>query len=120
MAKKQQQPGEFNKSQAIRELLKENPKIKANAAVAALAEKGVAIKTSLFYIVKGKALGRKGRRRRNRRRAVELVNAAAGHTSSTGAAGHVDAVAAIRKVKSLAAELGGLRMLKELVNALAE
>ena len=43
MGRKKLQEGEVNKSQAIRDLLKENPKIKANDAVAALAEKGVRI-----------------------------------------------------------------------------
>jgi hypothetical protein len=117
MAKKQKQEGEVNKSQAIRDLLKENPKIKANAAVAALAEQGIAIKASLFYIVKGKALGRKGRRRRNQRKAVEMVASASG---KSGATGHNDAVATIRKVKAMAADVGGLQMLKDLVNALTE
>ena len=117
MAKKQKQEGSVNKSQAIRDLLKENPKIKANAAVAALGEKGVAIKASLFYIVKGKALGRKGRRRRNQRKAVELVTAA---STKNGAASQIDAAGTIRKVKAMAAEVGGLQMLKALVNALTE
>ena len=42
MAKKKQE-GKVNRSQAIRELLKEKPDIKGNEAVAALAEKGITI-----------------------------------------------------------------------------
>jgi outer membrane protein TolC len=57
-AKEAKAQGEVNRSQAIRELLKENPKIKAAEAVSALAEKGIKIKVGLFYMVKGKLSGR--------------------------------------------------------------
>jgi hypothetical protein len=117
MAKKKLEAGEVNKSQAIRNLLKENPKIKANEAVTTLAEKGVKVTGSLFYIVKGKALGRKSRRRKNQKKAIEVATAASGN-------GHVvskvDALATILKLKKFAAEVGGLRTLKKLVDALSE
>jgi hypothetical protein len=117
MARKKLEAGEINRSQAIRDLLKENPNIKANEAVAALAEKGVAIKSSLFYIVKGKALGRKSRRRKNQKKAIAVATAASGngHASSKD-----DALATILKIKKFAAEVGGLRTLKSLVDALTE
>ena len=83
MARKKLAEGEINRSQAIRDLLKENPKIKASDAVSALAEKGVKIKTSLFYIVKGKALGKRSRRRKNQRKAVEVATAPSSNGSVT-------------------------------------
>jgi hypothetical protein len=104
--------GEPNKSQSIRDLLKENPKIKASDAVAALKEKGIKVTGSLFYIVKGKALGRKSRRKKREKKAVGVVE------STT--VSHSDAVATILKIKTFAAEVGGLRTLKKLVDALNE
>jgi hypothetical protein len=104
--------GEPNKSQAIRDLLKANPKIKASEAVAALGEKGVKVTGSLYYIVKGKALGRKSRRKKRETKAVGVVE------STT--VSHSDALATILKVKKFAAEVGGLRTLQKLVDALNE
>ena len=109
MAKKRQ-PGEVNRSQAIRELLKENSSIKCVDAIAALAEKGVKITSSLFYMVKGNMAGRKKRRRKNRKQAVQVATAS----------GSSDALATVLKVKKLAAEVGGFRTLKELVDALSK
>jgi hypothetical protein len=104
--------GEPNKSQAIRDLLKANPKIKASEAVAALGEKGVKVTGSLYYIVKGKALGRKSRRKKRETKAVGVVESAS--------MSHSDALATILKVKKFAAEVGGLRTLQKLVDALNE
>jgi hypothetical protein len=112
MGRKAKQVGEVNKSQAIRDLLKEKPDIKANDAVTALAEKGIAVKSSLFYIVKGKVAGSKKRRRKNTKAAVKMVAAS---TSGNG-----DALATIVKIKKLAAEVGGIRTLKSLVDVLSE
>lgn len=47
MAKKAQHGG-VNKSQAIRDLLKENPNIKAGEAIEILGKKGIAVKNNLF------------------------------------------------------------------------
>ena len=117
MARKKLAEGEVNKSQAICDLLKWNPKIKANDAVSALAEKGVTIKTSLFYIVKGKQLGKKSRRKKNQAKAVEVATAASNNGS---VATKSDALATILTVKKFAAEVGGLHTLKALVEALSE
>lgn len=119
MAKKavqQASEGEVNKSQAIRDVLKENPKIKANDAVSALAEKGIQIKASLFYIVKGKALGRKKRRKKAEAKAITVVEGA----SVTSPVSNGDALATILKLKGFAREVGGLKTLKKLVDALSE
>lgn len=121
MGRKKLAEGEINKSQLIRDLLKENPKIKANDAVSALAEKGVTIKASLFYIVKGKVAGRKSRRKKNKLKAVSMMTASTnGDAVATPAKGKSDALVMIRKIKGLAAEVGGLRSLKALVDALSE
>ena len=112
MGRKAKQAAEVNRSQAIRDLLKEKPDIKANDAVTALAEKGITIKTSLFYIVKGKVAGSKKRRRKNTKAAVKIVAAS---TSGNG-----DALGVILKIKKLAAELGGIGALKSLVDVLSE
>ena len=117
MAKKAQNG--VNKSAAIRELLKGNPDIKAGDAVAALGAKGIEIKPGLFYIVKGKIAGRKTRRRRVMRKAVDVA-AASGGDAAVGSTKKSGALATIRKVKAVAAEVGGMRNLKELIDALSE
>jgi hypothetical protein len=122
MGRKAKQVGEVNKSAAIRDLLKEKPDIKANDAVSALAEKGITVKSSLFYIVKGKVAGGKKRRRKNKRKAMNLIAASVnGSAAATVPAKEKsDALATIRKIKGLAAEVGGLRSLRALVEALSE
>jgi hypothetical protein len=115
MAKKASN-GEVNKSEAIRLLLKENPKIKAGDAVATLKAKGIDIAAGLFYIVKGKALGRKKRRKKREQKAVTVVETASTATPTS----HVDALATILKLKAFAIEVGGLKTLKKLVDALSE
>lgn len=101
--------GEVNKSAAIRDLLKEQPDIKAREAMDTLAAKGVVIAPGLFYLVKGNVAGRKSRRKKATRNAVRVA----------AASGNSDAVATILKVKKLADEVGGLRTLRSLVEALS-
>ena len=103
-------PGEVNKSQAIRDLLQENPDIKATEAVKHLGDKGIKIAPGLFYFTKGKVTGGR-RRRRKMRRDVAAV---------TGNSNKGDVLGTIRKVKNLAAEVGGLGKLRALVEALSE
>jgi hypothetical protein len=121
MARKKLQEGEVNRSQAIRDLLKENPKIKASEAISTLAAKGVTVTSGHFHVVKGKVAGRKSRRRKNKQKAVTMMTAPVnGEVSATPAQGKSDALVMIRKIKGLAAEVGGLRSLRELVEALSE
>jgi hypothetical protein len=108
--------GAVNKSESIRLLLKENPTIKAHDAVAALAAKGIKVTGGLFYIVKGKALGRKKRRKKREATVIAVVEAGSAPTPMS----HGDAVDTILKLKTFAAELGGLKTLKKLVDALSE
>jgi len=120
MGRKKLQEGEINKSQAIRDLLKENPKIKASEAISTLAGKGVTVTSSLFYLVKGKQLGKKSRRKKNKQKAVGMMTASVNGDAAVPAKGTSDALATIRKIKGLAAEVGGLRSLRELVEALSQ
>jgi hypothetical protein len=105
--------GGVNKSEAIRDLLKANPKISGKEAIAALAAKGIEVKNSLFYLVKGKTLG--GRRRR--RTAAKNGQVA---QSSTTAVKQSDTLSTIRKVKQLGNEVGGIKVLKKIIDVLSE
>jgi hypothetical protein len=115
MARKAQS-GEVNKSQAIRELLKQNPEIGATEAIDTLAKRGVKATANLYYFVKGKMTGRKSRRRKIRKN-VEKVMANGAMASTTATS---DVLATIKKVKGVAAEVGGLKKLAALVEALSE
>lgn len=99
-----------NKSQAIRDLLKTNPKITSKDAVATLKDKGIEVSDQLFYFVKGKLHGRKGRRRKAQAAVANVANNTGGSKQ--------DALAIILKIKSLADEVGGMRRLKALIDAL--
>lgn len=116
MARKSSRPGEVNKSEALRQLLNENPRIKAKEAVAALQAKNIEVTPGLFYFIKGKMSGRRGRRKRAQRMVANV-----GATMSNGAtpAKASDVLVTINKVKNLAAEVGGLKKLKALVEALS-
>src|SRR3989442_15741559 len=97
-----------NKSEEIRQILKATPKMKAKEVVASLLNKGIKATEGLVYFIKGKVSGRRGRRRR-------LTKAVANVAITTG---KVDALATILKVKALANEVGGLKKLKAIVEAL--
>lgn len=116
MARKSTKPGEANKSEAIRELLKQNPALKAGEVIEALAGKGIKVNPSTYYFVKGQMKGKKGRRKKARQM-VEKVSAT---MSSNGPTKTGDVVATILKIKHLAADVGGLKKLKSLVDALNE
>jgi hypothetical protein len=79
----------------------------ANDERARLGNKGLKVKDSLVYFIKGKMKAKMQRRKR--------VVRAAQAASANG-----DPVALIRDVKALAGRAGGIGKLKELVEALAE
>jgi hypothetical protein len=114
MARKSSKPGEVNKSAEIRELLKQNPNISATEAIAALRQNGIKIDKSLFYFNKGKLKGKKGRRKKAR----QMVANVGATMSLNGPAKTSDVVATIIKVKHLASEVGGLKKLRSLIDAL--
>jgi hypothetical protein len=110
------QAGEVNKSAAIRELLKQNPHVTASEVVSTLAARGIKVNPSLFYFTKGKLKGRKGRRRKIQRQVANVMGSNGVATpTNTG-----DVLATIKKVKGLAAEVGGLKKLTALVEALSQ
>src|SRR5436190_966190 len=106
MAKKKQSQ---SMSAAIRDVLKANPKLTAKEVVTALAKKGLRVKEGLVYFVKGRMKGRKGRRKK----AGQMV-------ARVTATGNSDPVATILKVKRWAEDVGGIKQLKALVDALSE
>jgi hypothetical protein len=100
----------INRSEEIRKLLTANPKITAKEVETALGEKGIKTSPNLFYLVKGHMKGRKAKKRK-------AENAIAKVASTTGT---VDPLSAILKIKHLASEVGGLKKLRSLVEALSE
>ena len=93
------------KSQAIRELLKSNSKMKTKDVVSTLAQKGMKVTGNLVYYIKGKIKGRRGRKR--------------GRPTAVATRHGNDAVSLIKDVKALAQRVGGVDKLKELCEALA-
>jgi hypothetical protein len=110
MAKKND--GGVNKSEEIRKLLKANPEISPKEVVAKLAEKGIEVSPALFYFVKGQIKGRKARKTK----AQKAVTTVAESTHATRS----DAVSTILKVKAWSKEVGGMKNLKALVEALSD
>lgn len=104
MAKRKGPNGGVNKSAAVRELLTQSPKMPVKEIVAAMAAKGLKVQPSTVYFLKGKM-----RRKQRKEIGKRLVSA-----------GVVNPVDLILKVRSLAGEAGGIKKLKQLVDALAE
>ena len=103
-----------NKSEEIRQLLKANPQIGVKEVVAKLAEKGIKISNALFYFTKGQIKGRNARKKNNQK-ARTAVTTVADSTHATRS----DALATILKIKALAHEVGGIKTLKALVDAMS-
>ncbi len=101
-----------NKSEQIRQMLRANPKVSAKEVKDSLEAKGIPISDKLFYLVKGKMLGKRSRKRKARKMVAQVAE-------STGT-GSADALSTILKLKALANQVGGLRKLKALVDALTE
>ncbi len=74
-----------------------------------LADKGITVTTNQVYFIKGEMKGRK-------KKAQKVVAQVAVATDTTSG----DAVKTILKVKGWATEVGGLKKLKALVDALSE
>ena len=112
-------PDAPNKSQAIRDLLTENPNLSVHDAISALGAKGIKTNKSMFYFVKASMKSKK--RKAREKVATEMVTATKKAAStSTSSNGATDALATIKQIKGLAAELGGMKSLKALVEALSE
>jgi hypothetical protein len=98
----------INKSQSIRDVLAEQPKLKTREVVAQLAEKGIKVTPTLVYYIKSRQ--RIAKRRQKRERIAESSK----HANGTNPVGIVV------RVKELAREIGGIETLKQLVDVLAE
>jgi hypothetical protein len=101
-----------NRSEEIRQLLKENPQIGSKEVAAKLAEKGIKVSNGLFYFVKGQIKGRKARKTKAQKTVTRVAEFT--HVNRT------DAVSTILKVKACAKEVGGMKTLKALVEALSD
>jgi hypothetical protein len=102
----------INKSEEIRHVLKAKPGIGPQEAIEKLAAKGIEVTKNLFYFVKGQIKGRNARKTR----AQKAVTQVAQVTQVTRS----DAVSTILKVKACAKEVGGMKNLKALVEALSD
>ena len=111
-----QRNGKPNKTEQVRDYLKANPSATALQAITALAKKGTKVTSSLVYSIKAKMKNRKGPGKQIGKSAASVTsNGAVSSTSSSN-----DLASTVRKVKSLANEVGGLATLKALVEALSE
>jgi uncharacterized NAD(P)/FAD-binding protein YdhS len=99
-----------NKSAAIRDVFLQNPKATAKEVVEILAQKQVAVKPGLVYMIKGRLAQMKSH---SNRKAARVATAG----KQTG---NADPVALIVKIKGLAKEAGGMRNLMALVTVLAD
>jgi hypothetical protein len=100
--------GKVNKSQAIRELFAEDPKMDSKTVMGRLAEKGIKVSPTMVYYVRSKL--NLAKRRAKRERVAE---------SSKGSQAR-NPVELVSQVKQLAHEVGGIKRLKQLVDLLAE
>jgi hypothetical protein len=115
MAKRRNGP---NKSQAVRDMLNDNPGMSVKDIVGTMASKGMKITPNLVYFLKGKIKEKKQRKGR----VMKAARAASGGGTivENGFAGKADAVTLIREIKAWALKTGGIGKLKALVEALAE
>jgi hypothetical protein len=98
-----------NKSEEIRQLVKANSQMSVREVVSTLAGKGITVGDNLVYYVKGKMKGRQSRHKKGRQMVANVA-----------ATGDSDPVKTILKVKAWANEVGGMKKLKALVDALTE
>jgi hypothetical protein len=97
-----------NKSAAIREIFKQNPKTPAKEVVSQLADKNIEVNANLVYLIKSK-MSKKVRRER-RAQAVE----------ANRKAGLANPVELIRDIHRCAEKAGGMKHLKELIELLTQ
>ena len=94
--------GNPSKSEAIRALFAENPKMDSKTVIARLGEKGVKVSPTMVYYVRSKM--KQAKRKEKQARVVAMANP----------------VELVIRVKTLAREVGGIKQLKQLVDVLAE
>jgi hypothetical protein len=97
-----------NKSQAVRDLFAEDPKMDSKTVIDRLAGKGVKVSPTMVYYVRSKMKQAKRKAKRDRVAASPQVASA------------TNPVELVLRVKDLAREVGGIKHLKQLVDLLAE
>jgi hypothetical protein len=97
-----------SKAQLVREVLKADPKTPTKEVIDQLKGKGVKVSANHVYLIKSKMKMRTKRQKREKAVAV-----------SQGA-GIQNPAMAVMKVRELASQLGGLKILKQLVDVLSE
>ena len=105
-----------SKSALVQAFLKGNRKMTAKDVVSAMAEKGVSVTEGLVYFVKGNMKGKCTQKKKAEKAAVQVITA----TVSTPTLADGDALKTILKVKAFAAEVGGMKKLIALAEALSE
>jgi hypothetical protein len=105
-----------NKSALVQAFLKGNRKMPAKEVVSAMAENGVIVTEGLVYFVKGKMKGKRSQKQQAQKEVAQVVKA----TSATPATANGDALKTILMVKDFAAQVGGLKKLIALAQALSE
>jgi arginine repressor len=103
-----QKKGGVNRSQLIRDMATANRKLTNKEIVDQMAQKGHKVSQNLVYLVRAKM----GRKRRRQRRELAMAR--------SRELGVQNPVQLILRVKELASDAGGLKQLKQLVDALAE
>jgi hypothetical protein len=98
-----------NKSEEIRQLIRAHPEMPVKQVVETLAGRGIKVADTQVYFVKGKMKGRQGRRKKAHQMVARVT-----------ATGNTNPVATILKVNAWANEIGGMKKLKALVDALSE
>jgi arginine repressor len=106
-----------NKSSVVRAFLKGNRKMMAKDVVAALAEQGTSVTEGLVYFVKGQMKGKRTQKKKAQKAAAQVVATA---SVSAPASTNGDALKTILKVKAFASEVGGMKKLIALAQALSE
>jgi hypothetical protein len=97
-----------NKSQAIRDLFNEDPKMDSKTVLARLAEQGITVSPAMIYLVRSKM--KQAKRRAKREKVV----------ASSRMTGSQNPAELVIRVRELAREVGGYTNLKQLVDVLAE
>ena len=99
----------LNKSEEIRQLMRAHPEMSVKKIVETLAARNINVTDNLVYYIKGKRKGRQGRHKKAQRMVANVA-----------ATGNSDPVKTILKVKAWSSEVGGMKKLKALVDALSE
>jgi hypothetical protein len=107
MPKSQTNGKPVNRSDAVREELAKNPKVKSKEIIATLGGRGIKVSPTLVYYVKSRQ--KYSRRKAKRERVAEASMRAAPNPLEL-----------VIRLKDLAREVGGFKNLKQLVDLLAE